>query len=151
MSSTTALASSNAMRIVVVVARLQGGQRRIVGARKPRQHRLLERGPGAGAIGDRGLPGRIASPCGVWTAMPAQQPQVQLLAPVQLIGASLSAHHVQGQAAVAGQARIVVQARHLERAHRDVALLQVSPGVLPCGSKTVAVTVWTPATVRAAA
>ena len=39
-----------------------------------------------------------------------------------------------------GEARVVVQARRLERAHRDLAVPQVRRVPTPCGWKTVAVT-----------
>ena len=123
MSSTTAVASSKAMREVVVVAGLQRRQRRIVGAGEPRQHRLAEAWPTC-RCGRRSQesPGRLDSPCGVCTLMPEQQPQVQFdRFQLQLIGSSLSALHRQRQLAVVGKAGIVVEARHLERAERDLA------------------------------
>ena len=44
---------------IVVVARLQRGQRWILGAGETREHRFLERRPRAGSIGDRGEPRAI--------------------------------------------------------------------------------------------
>ena len=73
-------------------------------------------------------PGRLLSPCGVSTATPAQQPQVQPDVPWQLIGGSLSTLHDQRQLAMVGVAGIVRHLRDLQGGKRDLAAMQVLLG-----------------------
>src|SRR5579863_6466756 len=78
-------------------------------------------------------PAAFCSPAGVWTLMPEQQPQVHPAPdcefPWQLIVSETSLH-ANLQPAVGGPAGIVVQPRHLECAHGDIALVEIDLGVL---------------------
>src|ERR1035438_5410160 len=86
-------------------------------------------------------PGRLDTSRGVWTPTPAQQPQVQLVLPLQLISPSLSPLHYQRQSAVIGKTAVVFEARHLKRAQPDLSGVQVQVAVHPlslepgCGNR----------------